>query len=94
MYKVNYSFAAECEFQKLKDYEDLDLEIDEQDVFNQLKSFCYRAQLMHKDEVVGHRSCDKSFTLYRSNLNAFQNNDRETVQGAISNCQMCTKWKM
>ena len=76
-----------CEVAELQDYEDDDLRSVERFALAQLTQYC-QMHWLHRDEVVGHRSCDKSFTLYRSNFNAL----KEPVQGLIQNCQTCLSW--
>ena len=85
---------ADCELAKLADYEDDDMTSLERISFSQLQTYCFNMHWVHLDEVVGHRSCDKIFTLYRSDLKAFRETveGREPVQGVIDHCELCKRW--
>ena len=64
--------------------------------FSQLQTYCFQMQ-WPRDEVVGHRSCDKTFTLYRSNLSAFRKPTEDVIEGVIGEgtyggCERCEEW--
>ena len=87
----------DCEFNKLADYEDDSMTSLERMTFSQLQTYCFQTDWVNRDEVVGHRSCDKTFTLYRSNLSAFRRPAEDAIEGTIgegpySSCDRCEEW--